>query len=451
MDSTRIIPPQDIESEMAILGSVLMDNHSIDVAHAIIKVDDFYRQSHRLIFEAMTGLCDKGEPIDLVLLSQALKSCGRLEEIGGGGYLYTLADYVPTSVNMAHYCRIVKMKAEQRIVIQKAQEMIGMVNEGKDLSEILDHAETITATNHKSTEPVDIKKIAMESVRIIENRYENRGKIQGIPYGIEDLDEATSGMHRGDLVVIAGRPSMGKSAFVGNIIRNVCNEGYSALFFTLEMSRTNIVERMVADIGNINSHRIRTGNLIPEDWPRSMKAYSRIAEWKLAIDDTAAVSLRDIKSKAKKAKKKGLDLVAIDYLQLMAVSGKENRTQSLGEISRGLKQLARELDLPVVLLSQLNRSVDSRGDKRPLMSDLRDSGEIEQDADIILFPFRPAAYCLQCKDRICDGQHDYHSHQMQAEIIIEKQRNGERNIGIPVAWIGEHQRFEAIRAHGGNY
>ena len=298
------------------------------------------------------------------------------------------------------------------------------------------------AASHTS-DPVAAPQLVKEAARRLKERHKNKGQIQGIPYGIDKLDEATCGMHRGELIVVAGRPSMGKSALAGNILENVCHAGKAGILFSLEMDRGNCVDRMLSSVGGINYSNIRSGRMQDGDWPRNTRACDDIIKYRMFIDDTPAISLREIKKKCRKLKKDGLDVVVIDYLQLMGTNAAlTNRVQAIGEISRGLKQMAREMDLTVVLLSQLNRGVDSRQDKRPNMSDLRDSGEIEQDADVILFPFRPAAYCEKCKDNITDGDHDPSVHKHIAEIIIEKQRNGERNISVPVSWFGEFQKFK---------
>jgi replicative DNA helicase len=446
MIDSHKIPPQSLEAEMSVLGGILLDNNAIDTAIEILHTDDFYRQSHRSIFEAATTLADRQEPIDLVSIAETLKIAGKLEEIGGGAYLSTLVDYVPTATNIGYYCKIVKAKAAERRLILQAQEAIGLLYDGAGVVEATAKLESAIQqpTDSRSSAPVGIYQSLREATARIERRYETKGKIQGIPYGIEALDKATSGMHRGELIVIAGRPSMGKSALAGNILSTVGRSGLSGLLFNLEMHRLDIIDRLCAAYG-INYGRIRNGWLQDMDLANISQAMGQIHEWRLWIDDTPGMALRQIISKAKRHKRdKGLDLVAVDYLQLMAVSAKESRTQALGEISRGLKQLARELNIPVVLLSQLSREVDKRPDKRPLMSDLRDSGEIEQDADVILFPFRPAAYCPKCRDRVNDAGHNYQEHQSVAEIIIEKQRNGARNISVPCCWIGEYQRFDGV-------
>ncbi len=440
----RQLPPQSIEAEMSILGGILIDNGAIDIVHRIITTEDFYRESHRQIFTAMDDLTDRNEPVDIVTLSVVLKSAGKLEAVGGGAYLQTLVEYVPTSANIAYYCKTVAARAAERRLILNAQAAIGIIYDGGAIVDAVSKLEAaIQPVVRHNSEPVGMTQSCRELVKKIEHRSENRGKIQGIPYGIEELDAATSGMHRGELIIIAGRPSMGKSALAGNILDSVCSSGGTGQLYSMEMPRADIMDRLAAGKG-IKYQNIRNGHLQDVEWAKLTKAISDIHNWKLFIDDTPAISLRDLRTKARRQKRDGLDLLLVDYLQLMALPGKENRTQEIGQISRGLKQLARELDVPVIALSQLSRSVDSRPDKRPLMSDLRDSGEIEQDGDVVIFPFRAAAYCQKCKDRVNDSTHNYREHQAKAEIIIEKQRAGERNISIPVCWMGEYQKFVSI-------
>jgi len=436
---------------MAILGGIFVDNDAIDTVHEILTPDSFYREAHRQIFKAMAALADRNESVDLITMTTELKSRGRLEEVGGGAYLATLVDFVPMAANIAHYCRIVVQNHQKRRLLSNAQEAMQILYDGGDVDEAITRMETAMqpVLDKRSSLPVGMEQAVREAVKRIEQRHENQGKIQGLPYGIAELDEKTSGMHPGELIIIAGRPSMGKSALAGNILANTGASGRSALLFTLEMKRDDIVDRIAAGHGRIRYQNIRSGQLREGEWSKITKVMSDLFHWKLTIDDTPGVTLRDVRAKAHRMKKEGLDLIVLDYLQLMTPSNtKDSRTQAIGEISRGLKQLARELNVPVVLLSQLNRSVDMRPDKRPVMSDLRDSGEIEQDADVILFPYRPAAYCAQCRVRYNGPDHNFREHQAKAEIIIEKQRAGERYITIPVCWIGEYQRFEGLEEEG---
>lgn len=447
MTTDRHLPPQNIEAEMSILGGIFVDNSMVDAVYGVMETNDFYRESHRLIFQAMSRLSNRNEPIDLITMVADLKNTGVLEQVGGGAYLSTLVDFVPMAANILYHCRIVVQKAIERRLIQNAQEAVQIVLSGGDMEEAISKLEKAIqpVTGNRSAAPVGMEQSIREAAKKLEQRYENRDKIQGLPYGIEELDKKTSGMHPGELIIVAGRPSMGKSAFAGNVITNVCTDlRKKALFFPLEMSRGDITDRLLASFG-IKYHLIRNGWLKENDWEEVTKAAHKLHNMGIFIDDTPGIKLQEIRSKARRQKKEGLDLIVIDYLQLMAMSDpKANRVQGLGEITRGLKQLARELDIPIMLLSQLSRAVDSRQDTRPMMSDLRDSGEIEQDADVILFPYRPAAYCKKCRDRADDDGHRYREHQGEAEIIIEKQRAGERNISVPACWIGEYQKFVGV-------
>ncbi|GFO59300.1 replicative DNA helicase [Geomonas silvestris] len=446
MTTNQQLQPQAIDAEMSILGAIFLDGGAMDTVHRIMTAEDFYRESHRVIFKAMESLADRNEPIDLVTMVNAMKASANLESCGGAAYLYALAEYVPMAANVAYYCRIVQQKAVERRLIAAANNAIHIVYSGGDIEHAVAKIEAAVqpGTSSRNAEPVDMGRSVREAVERIECRYENKGDIQGLPYGIDGVDAATSGMHPGEFIVIAGRPSMGKTAFGLNVIFNACRSGKTAMLFALEMSRGDNVDRLTASHG-VAYQRIRNGQLTENDWSKLAAAFAKMHGWNMMIDDTPAISLRELRAKTRRQKKTGLDLVVIDYLQLMSLNNsRDNRVQGLGEISRGLKQLARELEIPVIALSQLNRSVDGRPDKRPNMSDLRDSGEIEQDADVIIFPYRPAAYCQQCKDRVNDSSHNYREHQAKAEIIIEKQRAGERNISIPVCWLGEYQRFVGL-------
>lgn len=448
------LPPQNLDAEMSILGGILIDNDSLDRVLSIISPDDFYREAHRKVFAAIMRLAEDREPCDLVTLSASLKQAGELDEVGGAAYLLLLVDYVPTAANITYYCKIVKEKSVNRKLITIATAVISQSYEGQATStELLEQMEVgmskLVAT-HKS-DPVGAKELVVESVKRLKHRRENRGKLTGIPYGWPEMDAVTNGMHPGDLVIIAGRPSMGKSVLAGNIAENVgefiLENGKLAgcLFFSLEMGRDQLVDRSLASMGRVKFSNIRSGMLEDSEWPRISEATNRLHKSNFAIDDTAGISLHEIKVKARAVKRKsGLNLVIVDYIQLMKTTSKESRALAIGELSRGLKQMAKEMGITVIALSQLNRSVDSRNDKRPTMSDLRDSGEIEQDADVILFPFRPAEYCDKCRDKKNDGDHITAMHQLEAEIIIAKQRNGERNLTIPLVWQGRFQKFEGV-------
>lgn len=446
MTTDRQVPPQAIESEMSILGAIFVENEAIDTVAAIIKADDLYRISHRHIYAAMCALHDSNQPIDTVTLSAKLKGAGVLEEVGGAGYLAVLVDFVPMAANVAYYCKEVAQKATERRILAGAADAARIIYAGGELSEAVTVIETAIqpVVGVQATEPVSMAASLKEAATRIEKRHESRGEIQGIPYGIAELDAATSGMHPGELIVIAGRPSMGKTALALNVLGNVGATGRAGMLFSLEMSRGDNVDRMASSRG-IKYQNIRSGQLSELEWMKLTKCFGEMHNWKLMIDDTPAISLREIRAKARRQKRDGLDLIVIDYLQLMSVTDpRASRVQGIGEISRGLKHLARELGVPVIALSQLSREVDKRMDKRPVMSDLRDSGEIEQDADVIIFPYRPAVYCDKCRDRVESSDHSYKEHQAKAEIIIEKQRAGERNLSVPACWIGQYQRFDSV-------
>ena len=419
--------------QQTILGCLLTWPGEIDNVATILKTDDFYGEKYREVFSI---LVETGGG-DLMTTTAALKGKAPAHELMEWISMESTAVYLP------RYCQELKELATKRRLFD-ALGRIRLIASSGTSQEMLDKLETeITAlTGVHVSEPLGAKELLRLTDKRLRSRYDSKGVIQGIPYGIKALDAATCGLHQGELIVIAGRPSMGKSALAGNILENVCRGGKSGILFSLEMDNGNCMDRLMSSVGGIRYGAIRSGQMGDNEWSRTSRAASEIFQYRMFMDDTPGISLRLIKSKCRKLKKGGLDVVVIDYLQLMSANpATTNRVQAIGEISRGLKQMARELECSVVLLSQLNRSVDGRPDKRPNMSDLRDSGEIEQDADVILFPFRPAAYCPLCKDNKEEGGHDPAVHKRQAEIIIEKQRNGERNISVPVVWMGEFQKF----------
>lgn len=451
-NSEQHIPPQDIPAEMSVLGGIFVDNEMVDAVQDLLAGGDFYRTSHRLIFEAMCRMSARNEPIDLVTTASELKNVGHLEEVGGMSYIAVLVDYVPIAANTLHYCKTVAQNAEARRVLKNAQDAVEIIYKGGEIEEARAKLEAAAEPASKqASQIVPMSRSIADSIARLEERQKNKGRITGLSYGIGTLDSKTLGMHQGELIIVAGRPSMGKSAFAGNVASSCAWDNDPVLMFTLEMSRLDVTDRVVAGKG-VKYQNIRSGNLLDAEYVRlANRIAPKLRTVPLFIDDTPSVSINDIRSKARRQKKEGLSLVIVDYLQLMRmVNPRDNRVQALGEITRGLKLLARELEIPIMLLSQLSRAVDGRPDKRPMMSDLRDSGEIEQDADVILFPFRPAAYCEKCRDRVNDNDHNYEEHQSKAEIIIEKNRAGERNISVPLTWIGEYQRFEAVvSTHGG--
>ena len=444
-NQTHRLPPQNLEAEMSVLGGVLLENEALNRALEFLRTEDFYRESHRKIFNALIILGDKSEPADLVTLTAVLKDRGELEAVGGSTYLATLVDYVPTAANINYYCKLVKEKAVARKLIEASTNIATHGYEGGDMEEILDQAEkAIFEISENRIRPsyYPVKDILKDTFKSIEALYERKELVTGVPTGYHDLDKMTAGLQSSDLVIVAGRPSMGKTAFALNLVEYAtthADNSVPAVIFSLEMSKEQLVQRMLCSLAKVDAGRLRTGHLRESDWPKLTMAAGQLNETQIFIDDTPAISVLELRSKARRLKAEhGLGLIIVDYLQLMRGSNPESRQQEISEISRSLKALAKELTLPVVALSQLNRSLESRTDKRPMMADLRESGAIEQDADVIMFVYRESVYCEDCKsrERTCEKGHD-----KDAEIIIGKQRNGP--IGtVHLTFRGEFTRFE---------
>mgnify|MGYP001223008233 CR=1 FL=1 len=439
------LPPQNLEAEMSVLGGVLLENEALNRALEHLTAADFYRESHRKIFNGLVALSDKNEPADLVTLTAILKDRGELDDVGGSSYLATLVDYVPTAANIAYYCKLVKEKSIARKLIEVSTGIATRGYEGGDMEDILDQAEkSIFEISENRIRPsyYPVHSILKDTFKAIEKLYERKELVTGVPTGYHDLDRMTAGLQPSDLIIVAGRPSMGKTAFALNLIEYATTNSDNpvpAVIFSLEMSKEQLVQRMLCALARVDAGRLRTGHLGDSDWPKLTMAAGQLNETQLFIDDTPAISVLELRSKARRLKAEhGLGLIIVDYLQLMRGSNPENRQQEISEISRSLKALAKELNVPVVALSQLNRSLESRTDKRPMMADLRESGAIEQDADVIMFVYREAVYCEDCRSRekTCEKGHD-----KDAEIIIGKQRNGP--IGtVHLTFRGEFTRFE---------
>lgn len=425
------------ELQDAILGTLLVRPSDIDEVAALLQPEDFFTQTHREAFKWMLNNREQG--FDFPTISHGLKGKVDASVLAGWMSLEVIRVLLP------RYCRELKDAARVIKLHDLATSIRGMCQQQKGYDEIreyLDSQLSQIGTQEKVATMKTAAELVMETIHRMQERHSQKGQLPGISYGWTDLDSRTSGMHRGDLIVIAGRPSMGKTAVALNIGTTAALAGHSVAIFSLEMGRDQVMDRITASIGRISYQNIRSGNLAEHEWPSMTKACEQIHPQRLMIDDSPGCSLADVRGKCRKIKADiGLDLIVIDYLQLMKTPVKDNRVHAIGEITRGLKLLARELDVAVILLSQLNRAVDGRQDKRPTMADLRDSGEIEQDSDVILFPYRPAGYCEKCRDRIMDESHDWRKHQAVSEIIIEKQRNGERNISIPMVWLGQFQTF----------
>lgn len=439
-------PPHSTEAEQAVLGGLMLDNQVWDKISSRLCEEDFYRTEHRTLFRAIVDLARKDQPFDVVTLLDTLNNFDELDEAGGETYLFELANNTPSVANVSAYADIVREKSVQRQLISVASEIADTAYNpaGRNLSELLDIAETrvfaIAEQTAASGGPESIKSILVKTVEKIDTLYHNGDSITGLATGLTDLDAMTSGFQPSDLVIVAGRPSMGKTTLVMNMAENAAiQEKKPVLVFSMEMPSDSLAMRMMSSLGRIDQHRIRTGKLEEEDWPRVTSAVHMLSEASLYIDDTPALSPTEMRARARRlAKEHGqLGLIVVDYLQLMKVAGfkTENRTAEISEISRSLKALAKELDVPIVALSQLNRGLEQRQDKRPIMSDLRESGAIEQDADIICFIYRDEVYNEDSPDKGV------------AEIIIAKQRNGP--IGkVRVAFLGKYTRFEDLAYSG---
>jgi replicative DNA helicase len=452
--SEHRLPPQNLEAEMSVLGGVLLENEALHRALETLRPDDFYRDAHRKIFAALITLAERNEPADLVTLTSVLKERSALDEIGGSSYLATLVAYVPTAANIGYYCKLVKEASIARELIRVATEIAGRGYEGGEVESVLDWAEqSIFRIATMKTRPAfySTGEIVKDAIHAIERLYDRQEAITGVPTGFADLDNLTSGLQPSDLIIIAGRPSMGKTAFCLNIVEHAAlysGKPTPAAIFSLEMSKEQLVQRLLCSVAHIDANRVRTGKLAHSEFPMLINAASEISAAPIYIDDTPAISILELRSKARRLKtEKNVGLIVVDYLQLMQGTSVENRQQEISEISRSLKALAKELHVPVIALSQLNRSLESRTDKRPVLADLRESGAIEQDADVILFLYREAVYCDACRkrDNSCDK-----GHAKTAEVIVGKQRNGP--LGMEqLTFLGEFMRFESQSKRNDDY
>ncbi|KTD20733.1 replicative DNA helicase [Legionella londiniensis] len=439
-------PPHSLEAEQSIIGGLMLENQAWDKVSTKICETDFYRAEHRILFRAILDLAHKSQPFDVVTVLDKLMSVNLLDEAGGEAYLFELANNTPSVANISAYADIVREKSVQRQMIAVASEIADAAYnpDGREVSELLDLAErkvfAIAEQTASEGGPEIIKSILVKAVEKIDELYHSAGAITGLATGLSDLDKMTSGLQASDLIIVAGRPSMGKTTLVMNIAEHAAiTAGKPVLVFSMEMPADSLAMRMMSSLGRIDQHRIRTGKLDDDDWPRVTSAVHMLSEAPLYIDDTPALSPAEMRARARRlAKEQGqLGLIVVDYLQLMKVPGfkADNRTAEISEISRSLKSLAKELDVPVIALSQLNRSLEQRHDKRPIMSDLRESGAIEQDADLIFFIYRDEVYHEDSPDK------------GTAEIIIAKQRNGP--IGkVRVAFLGKYTRFEDLAFNG---
>ena len=413
------LPPQNIEAEQSILGGVLIENDALNTVVEFLGDGDFYREAHQKIFKCMIALSEKNEPLDLITLTNELKKKKELEAIGGASYLAGLVESVPTAANIVYYAKIVKEKSILRKLISTATEIVTQsYQERKNLEDFLDEAEqAIFRISENQVRPAfyPIKEIVKESFKVIERLYEKKELITGVPSGFKDLDRKTAGFQNAELIIVAGRPSMGKTALCLNIAQHAAiNSKIPTAIFSLEMSKEQLAIRMLCSEARVDSARLRSGFLSESDWPKLTMAAGALSDAPIFIDDSAAISVLELRAKARRLKAdRGLGLVIVDYLQLMrGRSGVERREQEISEISRSLKALAKELNIPVIAISQLSRKAEDRPGRRPQLSDLRESGAIEQDADVIIFIYRDEVYNPDSDQR------------GKAEVIIGKQRNG---------------------------
>ena len=430
------IPPHDIEAEQAILGCMLIDQDATSDAIEVLKPEDFYRDDHKYIYEAMLNLYTKGEPIDIITVKDELTSMQKFEAVGGIEYLATLPERAPLVANSDKYIKIVEEKSILRKLIKTATEIEGLgYAQNEEVDNVIDQAEKkifdiMQNKNQKGYTP--IKDVLVETFAELEKLYNQKQPVTGIATGFTDLDNRTAGLHNSDLILIAARPAMGKSAFALNIATNAAiNEKVPVAIFNLEMSKTQLVNRMLCSEAMVDSNKVRTGKIDEEDWIKLATALGPLSEAPIYIDDTPGISISEIRAKCRKLKlEKNIGLVVIDYLQLIQGSGKKNssREQEISEISRSLKIIAKELDVPVIALSQLSRESEKRQDHKPMLSDLRESGAIEQDADLVMFIYRDDYYNQDSEKKNI------------AEIILAKHRAGATGT-IELLWMGSYTKF----------
>ena len=433
------IPPHDIEAEQAVIGSMLTDKEAVSSSIEVLKEEDFYREDNRLIYSAMLNLYNRAEPIDLITVKSELETMGKFEQVGGFEYLASLPDKVPTTANVQKYIKIVEEKSVLRNLIKTANEIIELgYNPTEDVEDIMDGAEKkifdiMQSKNTKSYTP--IKDVLVESFTNLEKLYNQKQHVTGVPTQFYDLDDKTAGLHGSELILVAARPAMGKTAFALNIATNAAlRANVPVAIFSLEMSKDQLVNRMLCSEAMVDSNKVRTGKLDEEDWTKLAEAIGPLSEAGVYIDDTPGISVMEIRTKCRKLKmEKNIGLVVIDYLQLISGSNKRNgsREQEISEISRSLKVLAKELNVPVIALSQLSRAVEQRDDHRPMLSDLRESGAIEQDADIVMFLYRDDYYNKESAEKDI------------AEVIIAKQRGGSTGT-VKLYWMGNYTKFVNI-------
>ena len=433
------VPPNDVEAEQAIIGSMLTDKDAVISAVEVLKAEDFYREDNKIIYEAILNLYSRSEPIDIITVKSELESMGKIDQVGGIEYLAELPEKVPTTANAMKYVKIVEEKSTLRQLIKTANEIIELgYSPTEDVEDIMEGAEkkifdVMQQKNQKGYEP--IKDVLVESFTKLEELYNRKQHITGVPSGFMELDYKTAGFHGSDLILIAARPAMGKTAFALNIATNAAvRANVPVVVFSLEMSKEQLVNRVLCSEAMVDSNKVRTGKLEEDDWTKLAETIGPLSEAEIYIDDTPGISITEIRAKCRKLKlEKNIGMIVIDYLQLIQGTNKRNgsREQEISEISRSLKMLAKELNVPVIALSQLSRAAELRPDHRPMLSDLRESGAIEQDADIVMFLYRD----------------DYYNEDSEkkgiAEVIIAKHRGGSTGT-VELLWLGSYTKFVNI-------
>ncbi len=433
------LPPQNLEAEMAVLGSMLLDEEAVSIAAEKLDAACFYNDAHRKIFQAISDLYNANKAVDLITLTDALKHAGALEAIGGASFLTSLANAVPTAANINHYTGIVREKYILRTLINNSTKIITVCHESEgNIAEVVDTAEKLifeVSDRRNQGSYQHLKELVKDSIETIDRLYQNKAHVTGIPTGYIDFDIKTAGLQPSDLIIVAGRPSMGKSAFALGIAEYAgVVEKIPTAIFSLEMSKEQLVQRLLCSHARVDAHKVRTGYLATSDWPKLTAAAGKLSEAPIFIDDTPAISVMELRARARRLKSHhGIKLIILDYMQLMRGSSMnmESRQQEISEISRSLKALARELNVPVIAISQLSRAVESRTDHRPQLSDLRESGAIEQDADVVVLILREEYYTPTPDN------------QGVAEAIIAKQRNGPVG-NLKLAFIKEYTRFDNL-------
>ena len=435
------VPPQSIEAELSVLGAMMLKKEAVTQAIEMLHAHEFYRQAHRAVFEAMEGLVRDSEPVDIVTVTESLKKSGRLDQVGGVSFLANLTNSVPSTANLAHYAKIVKEKALLRALIDASTEIAGAAYEAsEDVARQLDDAEQkilAIAGGRITGSFTPIKEVVFDAVDRVSVLARSKGGITGLSTGLATLDSVTRGLQKSDLIVVAARPAMGKTAFVLNLATHVALQGKTVAFFSLEMPREQLMHRIFCAEGQIDATRLARGELDDDEWSRLVKVADRMLKAELYFDDTSSTTVMDIRTRARRLKSEhGLDLIAIDYLQLIQAPGRaENRTLAVAEMTRSLKVLARELEVPIIVLSQLSRATEGRSDKRPMLSDLRESGSIEQDADIVMFLYREDYYNQDTENANI------------TELSIAKHRNGATDT-LKLFFQKEYTRFRDLAREG---